>query len=186
MFRKAGIWIFTAAVALSLAVPARAAELQGEISVEVDSGLTDVTTRRLVLYRVGDETEGGYRITEEFGGGLVLYEDAFSPHLARMLSENQGNSGTFRMVDAANCALFTSVEPGLYLLVEEGDDPMILPYMTAMPQNDRWQVQAYPAVRYYATENPRMGQHPGPILGAFGMVFSGIGLAVCASVKRKK
>ncbi len=186
MIRKIGILMLGAAVAACLVLPARAAEQTGTISVSVDSGLTDVTARRLVLYRVGEETGEGYRITEEYGGGLVLYGDAFSPHLARMLAETQGSSGSFQVVDGDHTANFSSVEPGLYLLAEEGDDPMILPCMTAMPRDGGWEVQAYPAVRYYAPENPSTGQHPGPILGAVGMVFSGIGLAVCAGIKRKK
>lgn len=186
MFRKIGMILFTSVIVIALGAPVQAAEQLGTIAVSIDSGLTDVTARRLVLFRVGEETEGGYRITEEFGGGLVFQEDALSPHLARMLSQSQGGSGSFRMVDADNTCRFTLVEPGLYLLMEEGENPMILPCMTAVPQNGSWEVRAYPVVRYFAQENPSTGQHPAPILGAIGMVLSGIGLAICAGVRRKE
>ena len=186
MFRKTGIYLAAVVLMAGLAVPAKAAQT-GTIQVSIDSGFTAVNARRLVLYRVGEAVAEGYQITEEFGGGLVLSKDAFSPHLARMLAQTSGSSGTFRLVDVDNTACFSGVEPGLYLLVEEGDDPMILPCMTAVPQGDSWQVSAYPAVRFYAEEdNPTTGQHPGPILGAIGMVLSSVGLAVCAGVKRKK
>ena len=186
MIRKIGMIFFTLALVMTFGVPVQAAQQLGTIAVSIDSGLTDVTARRLVLFRVGEETEEGYRITEEYGGGLVFREDAFSPHLARMLSQSQGGSGSFRTVDADNTCNFSLVEPGLYLLMEEGENPMILPCMTAMPQGDNWEGRAYPAVRYFAQENPNTGQHPAPILGAIGMVLSGIGLAVCAGVRRKK
>lgn len=185
MFQKIGICMTTGVLLTSLAIPAKAAQT-GTIQVSIDSGLTDVSNRRLMLYRVGEAAAEGYQITEEFGGGLVLDSDAFSPHLARMLAETNGSSGSFQLVDVENSAVFSSVEPGLYLLMEDGEEPMILPCMTAIPQGDSWQVNAYPAVRYYAEQNPRTGQHPGPILGAIGMVMSSIGLAVCAGIKRKK
>lgn len=185
MFRKIGCCILGFFCLLWMAVPVRAVE-RGAIGVSIDSGLTDVVGRRLLLYRVGEQTEGGYRITEEFGGGLVLNQDALSPHLARMLANTQGSGGAFRMVDGDNTAFFSGLEPGLYLLTEDGEEPMILPYMVAMPQAGSWQVMAYPAVKYYATPNPGTGQHPGPILGALGMVASSVGLAVCAGIRRKK
>ncbi len=185
MFRKIGICLAAGGLVMSLAVPARAMQT-GTIEVSIESGLTDVTARRLVLYRVGEKAAEGYRITEEYGGGLVLDKDAMSPHLARMLSETDGFSGRFQVVDGDNTACFSTVEPGLYMLKEEGDDPIILPCMTAVPQGDNWQVSAYPSVKYYATENPSTGQHPGPFLGAAGMVASSIGLAVCAGIRRKK
>ncbi len=185
MVRKIGSCLAAGVLVMGLAVPARAVQT-GTIEVSIESGLTDVTARRLVLYRVGEKAAEGYRITEEYGGGLVLDKDAMSPHLARMLAETDGFSGRFQVVDGDNTAVFSTVEPGLYMLKEEGDEPIILPCMTAVPQGDSWQVSAYPAVKYYAPENPSTGQHPGPLLGAIGMVASSIGLAVCAGVRRKK
>lgn len=186
MIRRIGIFLFTFALVLSLAAPVYAGEQLGTVNVSVDSGMTDVTARRLVLFRVGEETDRGYQITEEFGGGLVFREDALSPHLASMLAENPGGSGAFRMVDGDNTCAFTLVEPGLYLLMEEGEDPVILPCMTAIPCNDSWEVTVRPMAKAAIPENPQTGQHPAPILGAVGMVLSSIGLAVCAGISRKK
>ena len=186
MLRKFGIFVFAVLIMIALGVPTRAAETLGTIAVSIDSGIMDVTARRLLLYRVGEETAEGYQITEEFGGGLIFREDALSPHLASMLAESPGSSGAFRMVDADNTCCFTYVEPGLYLLMEEGDDPLILPCMTSIPCNDSYEVRVSPSVKYTAPENPHTGQHPAPILGAVGMVASGIGLAICAGVSRKE
>lgn len=171
-----------------LCLPARAAETEGSIQVIVRSGDTPLVGGTVTLFRVGEKSEDGYRIVDGFGGGFVRHEDAMSPHLAQWLSQMDGEPGMTRILDADGSASFSHLEEGLYLLVQNGtveDFFPIMPFLMVLPYEGQWNVNAYPYTQQVYTECPRTGQHPGPFLGAIGMVASGFGLAFCVGNRKK-
>ncbi len=171
-----------------LCLTAKADTTEGSIQVIVRSGDTPLVGGTVTLYRVGVRSEDGYRIVDSFGGGFVRHEDALSPHLAQWLSQMEGEPGMTRILDADGSAGFSHLEEGLYLLVQNGtveDFFPIMPFLMILPYEGQWNVNAYPYIQQVYTECPRTGQHPGPILGAIGMVVSGFGLALCAGTRRK-
>lgn len=172
-----------------LCLSAKAAEREGSIQVIVKSGETPLMGGTVTLFRVGVPTEDGYRIVDPFGGGFVRHEDALSPQLAQWLAQMEGEPGMSRILDADGSADFSHLEAGLYLLVQNGtveDFFPVMPFLMMLPYEGQWNVQAYPYTQQVYTECPRTGQHPGPFLGALGMVVSGIGLAVCIGPIRRK
>lgn len=188
--RKRMLGVLLAALLLpGLALPVRAAEGRGSIQVTLKSGEVPLTGGTVTLYRVGERFEDGYRITDTFGGGFVRHEDAFSPQLAQWLAQREGEPGMTRILDADGSASFSRLEEGLYLLIQNGtveDFFPIMPFLMILPYEGQWNVEAYPFTQQVFTECPRTGQSPMPFLGAIGMVFSGVGLAVCAGRKRKR
>ena len=179
--------LMVVAVMLVTGMPLRAgaAEETGGIRVTMPSDGAGVLT----LYQVGEKTEEGYRILESFGGGVVREEDAVSPHLAKLLVGMATEGGISLTMDKENSAEFNYLGRGLYLLVQseaEAGASTIRPFLLTIPFEGQWFVHAYPDPKVYYTEIPATGQHPAPILGAIGMVATGIGLAVCVGKRRIK
>lgn len=178
----------TAAVFLGCSLQAKAVQTGGTIRVSLDAGELPVTNGALRLYMVGIPESGGYRILECFGGGIVKQEDADSPHLAQWLAEAAGESGHTVNLDVDGNVCFSNLEPGLYLITQpqrmDGFYP-IQPFLVAIPGEGEQYIQAYPKTEPIIADNPRTGQPVTPLLGAMGMVISGVGLYLCADKKRK-
>lgn len=184
MLRKIGCVLFAAALLVSLGRTAAAAEQTGSVRITLKSEEGEIT-----LYHAGTPVSGGYRLTQEFGGGLVKEEDVYSPALAQWLAESAGDDGEHRILDADGSAVFTRLEEGLYLLVQTqtqyGCYP-IEPFLVALPYEDQWNIEANPKTQWIVTESPNTGQSPLPFLGAAGMLLSGTGLLLCACRRKRR
>ncbi len=179
---------FVFVLVLMLGLPVEAAQ-GGAITVSLDAGELPVNNGAMTLYRVGNPAEEGYRITELFGGGMVKAEDAASPHLALWLAEGAGASGKTIYLDVDGNVTFSNLPDGLYLLMQtEQMDGFhaIQPFLVTIPMGGERQVHFYLETRpIIADENPQTGDPIGPLLGAMGMVASGVGLYLCVEKKRK-
>lgn len=189
MLRKLRLTLFSAMLLLSVSVRANAMQWEGTIRVSVDAGELPVIKGAVTLHQVGVPVDGGYRITENFGGGLVKQEDAFSENLAQWLSEAADSEGRTLYLDVEGDASFTNLQDGLYLVVQteavEGFH-LIEPFLTAVGGDFGSRIHAQPKMEPVIWENPQTGQPIMPLLGAMGMVGSGIALYLCIDGKRKK
>jgi len=170
-------------------LPARAAQGEGSIQVWLDAGELPVTNGALTLYHAGTPAEEGYHLTEIFGGGIVRKEDAQSPHLAQWLAESAGETGRTINLDVDGNVTFSNLEDGLYLILQtermDGFYP-VKPFLVTVPGEAGRQVKAQPKTEPIVVENPQTGQPITPLLGAMGLVGSGVGLYLCLDSKRKK
>lgn len=189
MFRKLRMLLLAGAVVLSVSIPAEAMQWEGTIQVSLDAGELPVTNGAVTLYQAGVPVDGGYRLLEAFGGGLVKKEDACSDTLAQWLAEAAGEDGKTVYLDVEGDVTFTNLQDGLYLVVQtERMDGfhVIAPFLTELgPENGRW-VHAQPKTEPIIWENPQTGQPIMPLLGAMGMVVSGVALYLCVDSRRKK
>jgi len=181
--------LLAAVLWLGLALPVQAAENRGSISVTMDYGDQQIHDGSVTLYQVATVTEGGYLLTQAFGGGLVRQEESRSKALAGWLAETAEGLCLPRILDADSNAHFMGLGEGLYLLVQSEStkgfqdmDPMLIP----MPCYGQWEVLAAPLVGQLLTEAPSTGQHPAPIISAMTLVLSGVGLILCADKFRRK
>lgn len=189
MIKKLVNFLFAAAVVLGLGIPASAAQSAGEICIWLDAGELPVTNGAITLYQVGTPVTDGYSITEAFGGGIVKEEDATSSHLAQWLTESAGESGMTQYLDVDGYVTFSDLEEGLYLVVQtekmDGFYP-IKPFLVTIPCDGAWEIKAEPKTEPIVADNPKTGQPLAPLLGAMGLVASGVGLYLCVDSKRKK
>ena len=189
MVKRLSLALLTAALALSLGLPVQAAEEGGSIRITLDVDDLAVTNGAVTLYQVGLEISDGYRIVEEFGGGMVKEADARSPHLAQWLAQMAGEGGTTRLLDVDGCAEFSRLPDGLYLLVQtEQMDGFysFRPFLVTLPLEGERSVQVSPLIQpIVVDEAPPTGQHPAPIIAAMVLVVSGLGLALCLDKIRK-
>ena len=166
MVRKIVCVLFAAVTLLGLSVQAKAAEGSGTLRITLENGETVVTKGEMTLYYVGEPTSGGYRLTEEFGGGIVKVEEAMSSSLACWLADT-AVGGTRRLLDADGSVEFIHLPEGLYLLIQsetaEGYYP-IQPFLLTIPYDGRWYIQAYPQAEQILTETPKTGQNILPYL----------------------
>ncbi len=186
--RKIAGYFFTGVLFLGLSISANAAQ-GGLLRVHLDAGELPVTKGALTIYRAGTPTEEGYRIAEGFGGGMVKQEDALSPHLAQWLAETQGVPGKTINLDVDGNVAFSNLEDGLYLITQtermDGFYP-IRPFLVQIPEQGQREIWAEPKTEPIVMDNPQTGQPIGPLLGAMGLVASGVGLYLCVDNKRRK
>ena len=184
------LWMCVMAMVLLpvMTLPAQGAEGQGSLSVTVGHR-GESCGGAVHLYRVGEEAEGGYRLTQECGGGFVKDEDVDSSMLAQWLAEAAEAEPTARILDADGNAFFSGLSRGLYLLVQTEWEPgysPVKPFLVPIPCWGAWDVAAFPKAGKILTEPPATGQHPAPIIGAMGMVVSGLALVLFAEKIRRK
>ena len=101
--------LVTAAV-LALSITAGASETGCSVEVKLDAGELPVTNGAVTLYRVGIPTDGGYRLLDRYGGGVVRSEDISSGNLARWLSE-LADSGREQLLDVEGRVVFSQGGP---------------------------------------------------------------------------
>ena len=163
---------------------------EGMIRVCLDPGDMVAIGGEVTVYYVGVPSEDGYRITAEFGGGMVKGEDASSPLLARWLTHTEGKVGVTQALDADGKTIFVGMPDGLYLLEQtqqtEGYYPME-PRMVSIPSNgERDVLIEQNAEPIMPEESPRTGDHLNPAFSAMLMVLTGCALVVFAGKRRKE
>ncbi len=183
------LWLLVLPMLLMTAPEAAAAENRGSIQIRLNAGDLAVTNGAVTLYQVGTGVEDGYRIREDFGGGIVRQEDIQSENFARWLAESAGENGITMLLDADGNAVFSDLEEGLYMLVQthrmDGFYP-ILPILLTVPRDGSWAVQEYRNPVPIVTEIPKTGQTLIPYFGVLGMFLSGGGLLLCVKKQRKQ
>ena len=171
---------------LSLSIRAGASEMKGSVEVKLDTGELPVTNGAVTLYRVGVPTDGGYRLLDRYGGGVVRSEDISSGNLARWLSE-LADSGREQLLDVEGRVVFSQVEEGLYLVRQtqrmDGFWPFRV-FLAEVPAGQ--QVLRYEPVVQPITEEPPCTGDLTIYLSVLGMALSGGGLMCCGIWDRKK
>lgn len=189
MIKKMMCMLFAAAFLMAMGIRGSAAETDGSIWVSMNVDDLAVTNGAMTLYRVGVRSGDGYRITEEFGGGMVREEDAQSPHLAQWLAQMEERAGREMMLDVDGNVVFTQLEEGLYLLVQtermDGFYP-IQPLLMTVPCQGQHDVQIHVDPLPIVVESPKTGEGPLLFGGIWGMILSGTGLVLCAAGRRRR
>lgn len=161
----------------------------GNVRVELKTAEQVVSSGAVTLYRAGASVSGGYRLDADFGGGFVAWEDVDSQALAQWLAEQAKEEGRTLLLDADGCADFSGLTEGLYLVVQteavEGYCTMD-PFLTKLPREEAWSAECVQTLERTWEEPPKTGQHPAPILGAMGLVLSGMGLVILAEGRQKR
>lgn len=186
---KRGMMIVLVIVAVfSLSASAKATEMKGSVEVKLDAGELPVINGAVTIYLVGVPIEGGYRLLDRYGGGIVRTEDVDSRNLAFWLGELTDN-GRELLLDVDGRVVFSGVEEGLYLVEQTQRMDGFYPFRTFLaevPAGIQWTRRFEPAVNPITDEPPCTGDltlH----LGALGMLLSGGGLVACGIWgKRKK
>lgn len=189
MLRRMVFALLIFGVLLGTAAQARAAET-GSIRIVLETGTQTVTSGSVTLYHAGVPAQGGYRLDEVFGGGLVRWGDLPSESLAPWLAEHVAAEGTTLLLDADGSAEFFNLEPGLYLLKQR--EPVtgyktIESFVVELPYEDIWQITVLPKMEPITGEPPPTGQQPGPAIAALVLFVSGLGLlGMAVGVRREK
>lgn len=185
---KQGIMaLLLTAVVLSLSMTAGASEMKGSVEIKLDAGELPVTNGAVTLYLVGVPTEGGYRLLDRYGGGVVRNEDAVSGNLAYWLSE-LSDGGKELLLDVDGRAVFSGVEPGLYLLEQTRRMDGFYPFrafLAEVPAGGQWSRQFEPLVLPITDEPPCTGDVT-TYLAVLSMALSGSGLVCCGIWGRKR
>ena len=172
---------------LSLSIRAGASEMKGSVEVKLDTGELPVTNGAVTMYLVGVPTEGGYRLLDRYGGGVVRSEDAGSGNLAYWLSE-LSDGGKELLLDVDGRVVFSGVEPGLYLLEQTRRMDGFYPFrafLAEMPAGGQW-IQRFEPMVIPITDEPPCTGDATTYLAVLSMALSGGGLVCCGIWGRKR
>ena len=187
MGRKLVCVLLAAMYVVGLTMPVSAMST-GEIRVTLDFGDGIVHDGSVMLCMAAMAEGDDYRLTETFGSGLVKREDIVSDALANWLAEIAIRSGKPRILDADGSACFTDLPEGVYLLLQTEDiagiDPF-QPMLIMLPSGGAMELAVFPLERRVYAQCPQTGQRNVPLLGAMGMILSGLGFLVCLEWLRK-
>ena len=164
---------------LSLSIRAGASEMKGSVEVKLDTGELPVTNGAVTMYLVGVPIEGGYRLLDRYGGGVVRSEDAGSGNLAYWLSE-LSDGGKELLLDVDGRVVFSGVEPGRM----DGFYPFRA-FLAEMPADNQWTRCFEPMVLPITDEPPCTGDAT-TYLAVLSMALSGGGLVCCGIWGRKR
>ena len=168
-------------------IPATAAQY-GSVQISMDYGV-NAGGAEVVLYSVARPVEGGYRLDECYGGGVIRQDEALSPELAQWLAQRCTGEGIRCSLDESGNGKFTGLSQGLYMLIQTSAPKgwaCTLPFLVSIPLNGEWEILAKPKKEELLTPPPKTGQHPAPIFASMGLVLSGLGLYMCFDKLRKK
>ena len=185
---KRGMLLLLALAALlSLSVSAGASEMKGSVEVKLDAGELPVINGAVTIYLVGVPIEGGYRLLDRYGGGIVRAEDIGSRNLAFWLGELT-DSGRELLLDVDGRVVFSGVEEGLYLVEQTQRMDGFYPFrsfLAEVPSGGRWTRRFEPMVNPITDEPPCTGDIT-LYLGTLAMLLSGSGLVACGIWGRKE
>ena len=161
----------------------------GSLSVTLACGELPVKRGGMItVYKVGEPADGGYRLSKDYGGGLVAGAETGSASLPQWLAEQSGGSGITRHVDADGNVTFSPLEAGLYLVVQTeaaaGYYP-ISPFLVELPYLNQWHVQAMPKMEALPQVTPETGDGTGVVLFIWCMLASGAALVLMPGLKKK-
>ena len=180
--------LLTLVILFSLSTSAEATEMKGSLEVKLDAGELPVINGAVTIYLVGVPIEGGYRLLDRYGGGIVRAEDVGSRNLAFWLGELT-DSGRELLLDVDGRVVFSGVEEGLYLVEQTQRMDGFYPFrafLAEVPLGGRWTRRFEPAVSPITDEPPCTGDLT-LYLGTLSMFLTGSGLIACGIWgKRKK
>ena len=161
---------------------------EGTIQIDLKGAGKPIQGAPIRVYFAGTPIEGGYRLTETFGGGMITQLDVFSPELADWLSE-RASGGWRGTTNRDGTVSFQGLNEGLYLVVQpkgKGGYQPFTPFLITIPwDGDQWIITATPKTEQEITVVPDTSD-PGTVdKGLLGMAISGTGLVVLLLGKRK-
>ena len=179
-----------AAVGLVLALRTGVSAVgMGSLTLQLAREGTPVPDAAVAVYRVGTAVVGGYRLTEDFGGGFISEADVLYPQLIEWLAAETGGQALRRNTDSQGQVYFGSLEEGLYLVVQEGqagETWAFEPFILILPWDGTvWDITAAPKMEYREEFTPQTSD-PGSLeRGLWGMLLSGLALAALG-IRRKR
>ncbi len=185
--RRGMMALLVLAAVVLLSVGAGASEMKGSVEVKLDAGELPVINGAVTIYLVGIPIEGGYRLLDRYGGGIVRAEDVGSRNLAFWLGELT-DSGRELLLDVDGRVVFSGMEEGLYLVEQTQRMDGFYPFrafLAEVPADGQWTRRFAPAVFPITDEPPCTGDLT-LYLGTLGMILSGGGLVCCGIWNRKK
>ena len=161
----------------------------GSLTLQLAKDGTPVPDAAVAVYRVGTAAVGGYRLTEDFGGGFISEADVLYPQLIEWLAAETGGQALRRNTDSQGQVYFGSLEEGLYLVVQEGragETWAFEPFILILPWDGTvWDITAAPKMEYREEFTPQTSD-PGSLeRGLWGMLLSGLALAALG-IRRKR
>ena len=175
----AALWLIHGA-----AVPAEAQDASGTIRIKPGCCGQSVSGGTVAICWLGEETEGGFLLTDGLANWRVSSQEVFSEAFLDALVK-RGPVGLSRRVTGTEGVCFPAIKPGLYLVTQPEAAPGYLhfsPFLLNLQENGA--VEAAPQL-VRDGESPHTGDHPAPIIGAMGVGFCVAVLMVLADQRKK-
>ena len=152
---------------------------EGSIRVDLLGDGGPIPGAEIRLYLAGTPVENGYRLTDDFGGGMITQTDVFSPELATWLSQ-RATDGWVDITDPFGSVIFWDLDEGLYLVTQPdacGGYGPFEPFLVMIPWDGyEWSLTAVPKTERQIDVVPDTSD-PGVLLWSLpGLLIPAIGL----------
>ena len=187
MFRKIICCVFLTGILLSCGISVYASESYGSIRIIPDWAGNRMMDGQIVLYRIGEMTTEGYRITDGLTDWVVQDWELQSDDFKQWAMEQAWKEGRHCKIVDEQGALFEDLEEGLYFVVQtvaaDGFSKFD-PFFITLPFQTYMDVTVNPEI-LALSEIPETGDYPAPIVAAM-MLSLGIVFFLVLSENRKK
>ena len=163
-----------------------AEEVTGKINCWLQWGEESSKEGSLEICQVGDSVPEGYRLKQEFGGGIIAGEEIPSEAFALWISKKAGK-GMEHEPDRNGLVCFDDLKPGIYLIRQGRESKIFLPiapYLACVSQ-ELSVIDTYPVI-LPRSSIPRTGQYSEVYFGTLGIAVALTGIFIYFWVKSEK
>ena len=160
-----------------------AEEAAGTINCWLQYGEVQVTDCSLEICQAGFPVPEGYRLKEEFGGGVIAGEDIPSDTFAGWMAEKAA-PGYIKWANSRGAVHFEHLEPGIYLIRQSQESELfypVKPYLACVTEEVPV-VDTYPKLSPKSSI-PRTEQDPALYIGCLGFTAALGGILCCIREK---
>jgi len=187
MFRKIVCMLFLAGILLVFAFPVRAEDNHGTIRVVPDWAGSRVVDGQVGLYRIGELTSEGCRITDGLADWIIDRQEILTDGFLQWALVQSWDGGKGSQLADEQGAFFDDLEDGLYLVVQTVPAcgfSAFQPFFVTLPVQTHMDVTVNPQITAL-TEIPRTGDYPAPIFMAMLLSFAVVVLMILTENRKK-
>lgn len=179
---------FAVGLVAAMIMPAGAAS-NGEIRIAPLCGAEVVSGGTVTICRVGTASDGEYLINGKTGTWIIAADELFFPETVTWIRKHAKGEEKTQESEESGVFCFQNLDAGLYLVTQKkaaSDHLPFQPFLVELPVGgESWEADVYPEIQQIPSENPKTADHPAPIIGAMGLVFSVSTLLVLSDIRRK-
>ena len=169
------------------AVSSQAGGITGSIRVVPHWIGRDAAEEKVALYRIGDVTSHGYRITDGLADWILYQQEITTDDFLQWALEQPWECVNECIIQRGEGAFFHNLTEGLYMVVQKQPSDgreIFRPFLITLSAQNGMDIVFYPGASQL-TESPQTGDYPLPIFAAMLLSIGAVALMILAENRKK-